>query len=409
MARSIPKLTFLEDPGARAILAALPDGSTRFVGGCVRNALWGEPVADLDFATRLLPEDVNKALKSAKIKTVPTGIAHGTLTAVVSGRPYEITTLRRDVETDGRRAVVAYTQDWAEDAQRRDFTVNALYADMDGQIYDPTGQGLDDIEARRFRFVGEAQDRVREDYLRILRLFRFMAWYGRDAKIAKEALVACRDNRSGLKTLSAERVWSEIKKLLTAPDPVRSVRIMLQQELLETLLPEATNVDGLARIVTLEARERIAPDPLLRLMAMMGREPLPALLLAKRLKLSNKETDRLRAWASNTESLSAEMDERSRMQAIYRAGKQSILDRARLRAAGASDPIESSQWMALVDLTMGWTPPTFPLRGADLIKAGVPKGPELGKALTALEALWVRSGFSTEKTQLLAALKMLGY
>lgn len=409
MPNSKHALPFIDDAGAQAILSALPDGSTRFVGGCIRNALWGEPVADIDLATQIAPETVVTLLKDAKIKTVPTGIAHGTITAVVSGKPYEITTLRRDVETDGRRAVIAYTDDWAEDAQRRDFTVNALYADQSGEVFDPTGEGLADIEARRFRFVGDADQRVREDYLRILRLFRFVAWYGRDAKITKEALTACRENRSGLKTLSAERVWSETKKLLSAPDPVRSVRIMLQQELLDTLLPEASNVDGLSCMVSLEGREAIKPDPMLRLMAMMGREPLPAVLMAKRLRMSNKEADRLKAWASDGESLSSDMSERARMQAIYRSGKQTILDRARLRAAGATDPLESSRWMVLADLALGWTPPAFPLRGADLVKAGVPKGPKLGKALAALEALWVRSGFSTEKPQLLAALKLLGY
>lgn len=409
MPNSKHALPFIDDAGAQAILAALPDGSTRFVGGCIRNALWGEPVADIDLATQIAPETVVTLLKDAKIKTVPTGIAHGTITAVVSGKPYEITTLRRDVETDGRRAVIAYTDNWAEDAQRRDFTVNALYADQSGEVFDPTGEGLADIEARRFRFVGDADQRVREDYLRILRLFRFVAWYGRDAKITKEALTACRENRSGLKTLSAERVWSETKKLLSASDPVRSVRIMLQQELLDTLLPEASNVDGLSCMVSLEGREAIKPDPMLRLMAMMGREPLPAVLMAKRLRMSNKEADRLKAWASNGESLSSDMSERARMQAIYRSGKQTILDRARLRAAGATDPLESSRWMVLADLALGWTPPAFPLRGADLVKAGVPKGPKLGKALAALEALWVRSGFSTEKPQLLAALKLLGY
>ncbi|MGB6231013.1 MAG: CCA tRNA nucleotidyltransferase [Litorimonas sp.] len=406
---STPAFDFTQDPGARAILAALPEGSTRFVGGCVRNALWSLPVADIDMATQLDPAAVNDALKLAGIKTVPTGIAHGTLTAVHGGKPYEITTLRRDVETDGRRAVIAYTQDWAEDARRRDFTVNALYADLSGQVFDPTGEGMTDIEARRFRFVGDADARVREDYLRILRLFRFLAWYGQEARITKEALTACRENRRGLKQLSAERVWSELKKLLSARDPVRAVRIMLQQEILETLLPEATNVDGLGRLVALEAREGIAPDPVLRLMAMMAREPLSAALLAKRLKMSNKEKERLKAWASDGESLSHDMPERARLQAIYRAGKSVILDRARLRAAGAEAAIESAHWMVLADLAMGWTPPTFPLRGADLAAAGVPKGPEMGKALQALEALWIRSGFSTEKPQLMAALKLLGY
>lgn len=400
---------FLQDAGAKAILVALEPGSTRFVGGCVRNALWGIPVADIDMATQMEPEAVATALKGVSIKVVPTGIEHGTLTAVVGGKPYEITTLRRDVETDGRRAVIAYTQDWAEDAQRRDFTVNALYADADGQIYDPTENGMTDIEAKRFRFVGKAEDRVREDYLRILRLFRFVAWYGQEVTITKAALTACRENRRGLKSLSAERVWMELKKLLSARDPVRAVRIMLQQEILETLLPEATNVDGLSRLISLEAREGLTPDPMLRLMAMMGREPLSASLLAKRLKLSNKESARLKDWASDGESLSHDMPERDRLQAIYRSGKQPILDRARLRAAGADAVIESAHWMVLADLALGWTPPTFPVRGSDLVKAGVAEGPQLGKALAALEALWVRSGFSTEKPQLMAALKFLGY
>ena len=403
------KLPFVSDPGATAILAALPDGSTRFVGGCVRNALWGEPVSDIDFATTLTPQEVDAALKAAKIKTVPTGIAHGTLTAVYKGKPYEITTLRRDVATDGRRAVIAYTQDWAEDAQRRDFTVNALYADTEHTVYDPTGEGLEDIEARRFRFVGEADARVREDFLRILRLFRFVAWYGRDATITKDALTACRENRRGLKQLSVERVWTELKKLLSARDPSRAVRIMLQQDILETILPEATNVDGLEHLVRLEAREGLKPDPVLRLMSMMVREPLNAALLAKRLRLSNREADRIKAWAGDAESLSHDMDERARLQAIYRAGKQTVLDRARLRAAGAEDAIESAHWMVLADLAMGWTPPVFPVKGRDLSEAGVPKGPEMGKALKALEQLWIRSGFSTEKAQLLAALKLMGF
>jgi poly(A) polymerase len=403
------QLSFVNDAGAQAILAALPSGSTRFVGGCVRNALWGESVADIDMATTLEPEAVNATLKRAGIKTVPTGIAHGTLTAVVKGKPYEITTLRRDVETDGRRAVIAYTNDWAEDAKRRDFTVNALYADANHDIYDPTGEGLADIEARRFRFVGNADARVKEDYLRILRLFRFVAWYGQDAKITKEALTACRENRRGLKKLSAERVWSELKKLLSARNPVRALHILLQQDILETLLPEATNVDGLDQLVRLEAREGIKPDPMLRLMAMMVREPLAAALLAKRLKMSNKETDRLKRWASDAESLSHDMPERARLQAIYRSGKQTILDRARLRAAGASEAIESAHWMVIADLAMGWTPPNFPIKGRDLERAGVPKGPEMGKAMRALEQLWIRSGFATDKDQLLAALKLLGY
>ncbi|MDA8708744.1 CCA tRNA nucleotidyltransferase [Hellea sp.] len=223
------KLSWMRGDDVAAIFEALPKDSTRYVGGCVRNALMGIDVGDIDLATKLEPKAVAKALEAAKIKYVPTGIDHGTLTAVIGGKPFEITSLRKDVETDGRRAVVAFTQDWAEDAQRRDLTMNALYADRDGKVFDPTGQGMEDLNAMKFRFVGEAEARVKEDYLRILRFFRFLAWYGGEGKVDGAALKACRENRKGLKKLSAERVWSELKKLLSAPDPRHHRRLILCQ------------------------------------------------------------------------------------------------------------------------------------------------------------------------------------
>jgi poly(A) polymerase len=404
---------WMTDSAVSAIFAALPKGSTRFVGGCIRNALMGREVSDVDLATQLPPQDVVAALDTAKIRYVPTGIDHGTVTAVIDGKPYEITSLRKDVETDGRRAVVSFTNDWAEDAQRRDLTFNALYADPDGTIYDPTGQGLEDLKARRFRFVGEADARVKEDYLRILRFIRFLAWYGVDShgnlsKPDAASLKACRENASGLKKLSAERVWSELKKLLLAPDPSRALRIMLTNDILETLLPEASNVEGLELLVALEQREAIKPDPMLRLMAMSTREPLPMALLTKRLKMSNAEKSRLIQWATDATSLDPNSDDRAKRIAIYKAGKQVIFDRARLRAAGADDPIASARWMSLVDLAMGWTPPDFPLKGKDLIKAGVEPGEAMGRKLEALKALWIKSGFAVEKDKLLIALKLLG-
>ncbi len=404
---------WMRNEDVKSIFAAFPDGSIRFVGGCVRNALMGHEVSDVDLASQLPPKDVVAALDAAKIRYVPTGIDHGTVTAVVDGKPYEITSLRKDVETDGRRAVVSFTTDWAEDAQRRDLTFNALYADLDGRIYDPTGQGVEDLNARRFRFVGDADTRVREDYLRILRFFRFLAWYGRDSdgKISKPdaaSLKACRENAKGLKKLSAERVWIELKKLLLAPDPSRALRIMLTNDVLETLLPEASNVEGLELLIAIERREAIKPDPLLRLMALSTREPLPMALLTKRLKMSNAEKARLISWATDATSLDPNADDRAKRIAIYKAGKQVIMDRARLRAAGAEDPITSSRWMSLTDLAMGWTPPDFPLTGKDLIKAGVEPGETMGKKLEALKALWIRSGFTVEKDKLLMALKLLG-
>lgn len=400
---------WMNNAAVAALFAALPHNSLRFVGGCVRNALWGEDVGDIDLACQLNPKAVVEAFKQAGIRYIPTGIEHGTVTAVIDGEPFEITSLRRDVETDGRRATVAYTTDWAEDAQRRDLTINALYADQSGKIYDPTGQGLDDLKARKFRFVGDAEQRVQEDYLRILRFFRFLAWYGGKEKIDAASLKACRLHQAGMNQLSVERIWSELKKLLSAKDPVRVCHIMLTNGILETLLPEANNVDGLEAVIKLEAREGIAPDPLLRLMAMSPRESLQMALLAKRLKMSKAETARLRGWADDGAQLSKDMSERDKLAAIYRSGKQVIVDRARLRAAGEVDPILSTRWMSLADLAMGWQPPEFPVSGKDLSKAGVPKGSGMGKALKALEALWVRSGFSTEKPQLLAALKLMGY
>jgi len=390
-----------------SIFAAFPKGSLRFVGGCVRNALIGVDVGDIDLATQLDPTDVAVALGKAKIRYVPTGIDHGTITAVIDKKPFEITSLRKDVETDGRRAVVAFTKDWAEDAQRRDLTLNALYADFDGNIYDPTGQGLDDLKAMKFRFVGDADARVQEDYLRILRFFRFLAWYGGDAKVDAAALKACRENRRGLKKLSAERVWSELKKLLLAHDPSRAVRIMLTNEILDTLLPEASNSEGLSKMVSLERREAIEIDPLLRLMAMSAREPLQMALLCKRLKMSTKETNRLRAWSDSSVALDPHASDVDKRKAIYFAGRQVVIDRARLRAAGEEDALMSSRWMSLADLAMGWTPPDFPLSGKDLKAAGVKPGPKMGKVLEALKALWVRSGFTADKDKLLMALKLI--
>lgn len=402
------KHEWLKRADLQTLFAAFPDGALRFVGGCVRNSLMGHAVSDIDIASKLDPDAMMAALKEAGIRYVETGVAHGTITAVIKGTPYEITSLRQDVETDGRRAVVSFTQDWAKDAQRRDLTVNALYADLSGHVFDPTGEGLEDLKARKFRFVGDAALRIREDYLRLLRFFRFMAWYGGEAPFDSEALTAARELQSGLKKLSAERVWSELKKLLLAPDPSRVVRVMSQQGVLETLLPESSNADGLELYVKLEQREGLAPDPLARLMAMSAREPLQMALLAKRLKMSKSETARLRGWADDDGVLDPYADDRTKFQTIYKSGKAVVIDRARLRAAGEPDVIKSAHWISLADLAAGWTRPEFPLTGKDLQAAGVKPGPEMGRIMKALEALWVRSGFTVDKPKLLTALKMFG-
>lgn len=389
------------------LFAALPSGSLRFVGGCVRNALLGEAVRDIDLACQLDPKDVQSALKAADIKTVPTGIEHGTVTAIVNKKPFEITSLRKDVETDGRRAVVSFTQDWAEDAQRRDFTINALYADRDGTVFDPTERGLSDIEKRTLHFVGDADARVQEDYLRILRFFRFLAWYGGKSKVEAAALKACRENRQGLKKISAERIWTEFKRLLEAPDPSRALRIMLTNDILDMLLPEASNVEGLEKLIALETREDLAPDPLLRLMAMSARDEFALAGLCKRLKSSKAERSRILGWAGDRTSFDPNGDARDKKIALYNAGQSIALDRILLRAAGEEDPVIASRWVGLHDFAKDWDIPEFPLKGRDLKTAGLKDGPEMGKKLTALRALWVRSGFTADKARLLQALALI--
>jgi len=403
-----PKLhDWLQSSAAKVIFGALPKGSARFVGGCVRNAILGDSLGDVDIATQLEPAEVQSKLNAAGIKTVPTGIEHGTITAIIDGEPFEITSLRKDVETDGRRAVIAFTEDWAEDAIRRDFTINALYADTDGNVYDPTGQGLADIQIPKFRFVGDGDQRVREDYLRILRYFRFLAWYSGDNKIDAGALKACRENREGLRSLSAERIWSEFKKLLSAPKPARAVHIMLTNDILSLVLPEASNAEGLALIQALEQREKISPDPLLRLMAMSGRDEFAMAQLAKRLKFSNTEKARLLSWAGNQVAFSPDMKERIFKQGIYASSPQTAYDRMIVRAAGEPDPILASEWVRQAHFARDWLIPEFPLKGRDLKSAGIEDGPEMGKVLRALKELWVRSGFEADREKLLMALKMI--
>lgn len=406
------KHKWLASKETKKLFAALPENSARFVGGCVRNAVLGEPVADYDIATTVEPHEVAKRLKAADIAVHETGIAYGTLTVVVDDTVYEITTLRRDVSTDGRQATVKFTTDWAEDARRRDFTINALYANLDGTIYDPTGQGLDDINVRKIRFVGTAQTRIEEDYLRILRFFRFNAWYGESGAMDAHGLTACRELKEGLKTLSSERVWAELKKLLSAPTPFRTVNVMSINGILETLLPEASNSEGLQLICALEDKRSLAPDPHLRLMAMSARDELAVARLCKRLKMSNKEKARLNHWAGDQTVLQPGLADKDTKIAIYNAGKQVAMDRAVIRSAGAirlkgGDIIDAAAWWALYKAARDWPWPEFPVTGKDLISIGIPHGEKLGKALTALKALWLRSGFSVEKQQLLVAAKML--
>jgi poly(A) polymerase len=387
---------WLTAPATRRVMSALDaaaPGGSRFVGGCVRNALLGEPVADIDIATVLEPEAAKAALEAAGIAVHPTGIDHGTLTAVADHQPFEVTTLRRDVSTDGRRATVAFTTDWDEDAARRDFRFNALYADMTGEIFDPVG-GLEDIPDRRIVFIGEAQDRIAEDYLRILRFFRFHAWFGRGEPDAA-AIAACAAMTNGLSTLSAERIWAETKKLFAAPDPVRSVSLMAQTGVAQALYGSTPETGRLQRLVDLGA-----DASLVRFYAALADN---AAGLARAMKMSNAESGRIRKLgdADLAADLSARWMTRAELEKlVYRHGNQAIADQLYLRFSRDETPPEG--WGGAIAHTLSFEAPDFPVTGADLKKAGVASGPEIGEALRRLEAAWIDSRFRLSKADLMA-------
>ncbi len=378
---------WLTSPATVAVFDALeavggPD-CARFVGGSVRNALVGLPVDDFDIATRLKPEETMAALKRAGIKVVPTGLAHGTVTAVSGKKPYEITTLRRDVETDGRRAVVAFTDDWAEDAARRDFRLNALYADRTGAIFDPTGQGVADALAGRVVFVGDPRTRIEEDYLRILRFFRFYAWYGR-TEPDPEGLAACAAHAEGLTRLSAERVSKELLKLLAAPDPRPAVHAMAQAGVLVSLLP------AVADLTAFDAICAASEDAVLRLSVLLPDAPIVVAQIARGLRLSKAVERRLVEAAVGP--LDPAAAPRALRAMIYREGAQVVSDRIQRGAAlrPGSDPTAA---LILVD---GWPVPRMPVGGRDLARLGLAPGPEHGRILKAFEAEWIAEDFPVD-------------
>lgn len=390
----------------RAVMSALlaEGGAARFVGGAVRNALLHEPVAEVDIATPLPPDEVMRRLKQAGLGAVPTGLAHGTVTAIASGKPFEITTLRRDVQTDGRHAVVAYTDDWAEDAARRDFTMNAIYADVDGTLADPTG-GIADIEARRVRFVGDPVTRIREDYLRILRLFRFHAWYG-EGPLDAAALKAAIAERAGLKRLSAERIQKELLRLLEAPGAAAALRAMEESGILAEILPAPVALARAEKLASLLRAHHLPSAPLLLLAAL-----LPSLKAAEEtaaaLKLSNADRDRLIAAADPQVRIDAALSPSLARRAIYRAGLRRFRDRLLFCWAESSEDAKDKRWTAVLSLSYAWEPPAFPLTGRDVLEAGVDEGPGVGRTLAALEQWWVEQDFLPGRDALLVRLKEL--
>jgi poly(A) polymerase len=389
-------------PETRAVLAAL-DGQGRFVGGAVRNALLGKPVSDIDIATPLLPEEVSSRLAKAGLGAVPTGIEHGTLTAIANGKPIEITTLRRDVSTDGRRATVAFTTDWALDAQRRDFTMNALYAAADGEVLDTVG-GVDDLKAGRVRFVGDATTRIREDYLRILRLFRFHAWYGK-GELDSAALHAAAAEKMGLAQLSGERVQKELLKLLEADHPTTVLRLMAASGILAELLPGALNMARLERLSQIDADAFFTPDPVLRLAALLPNNAIQVEALARKLRLSNAVAERLVDLAGAHEKVVSYLSVKEMRKLTYRLGAPRFKDRVFLR--WAEDPKESNavQWRALIPMAESFPRPKFPLTGRDVMLAGVPEGPLVGQILKEVEDWWVDADFIDDEFSLAERLK----
>lgn len=391
---------WLRAPAVVAAFDALggEEGRTRAVGGAVRNAILGEPSGDVDLATELRPEEVIRRTESAGLKAVPTGIEHGTVTVVAQGRPIEVTTLREDVETDGRHAVVRFGTDWARDAQRRDFTMNAIYCGPDGTLFDPAG-GLPDALSRAVRFIGDPRQRIAEDYLRILRFFRLHAWYGKGRPDA-EGLRASAAMKGGLEFLSIERVWSEVKRTLAAPDPLIALRWMRTINVLSLVLPESERwgIDALPGLVAAERALGLDPDPLRRLMAAVPPDEARMIGLARRLKMSNEERERLVAWSMAP--LPADIEEARR--AAYVGGREAVLDRVILSAAGAQDETRRSEMIELAARLQSSAPSRFPLAGRDLLERGHAPGPQLGKLLKRLEAEWIESGFELTREELLA-------
>ena len=381
----LPEAPWRRRRGLPRLLRALgaAKGATRFVGGCVRDTLLGVEVNDVDLATRILPEQVMARLQAAGLKAVPTGLAHGTVTAVANGRAVEVTTLRRDVATDGRRATIAYTEDWQEDAARRDFTINALSADpASGEIFDYFG-GIADLKARRVRFIGDPLTRIAEDHLRILRFFRFHALFGKGAPDA-HALAACAERANDLMALSRERISDELTKLLALPDPAATVRLMIDAGILRPILPEIAGGEALSALVAAERAAAIGPDPIRRLAALLPPDPELAAAVAARLRLSKRQAKRLISAAERR------LDEAEVL--AYEIGAEEAVDRFLL--GGEAHP----RLRAL----QGWKRPRLPVGGGDLIAMGLEPGPAVAKTMQAIEREWVRAGFPADRAEVRA-------
>ncbi len=410
-ARTIPPRPWMTAPGVRAVMDALAGagGAVRFVGGCVRDAVLGrDPDGDVDIATTLPPDRASAALQAAGVRVVPTGIDHGTVTAIAGGAHYEVTTLREDVRTDGRRAEVAFTDDWRADAARRDFTINAMSMTEAGEVHDYFG-GLGDLAAGRVRFVGDAETRIREDVLRVLRFFRFHARYGRGAPDA--AALAAAERLAGLVPgLSGERVWAELGRILTGPGPDAALGLMTGAGVLRQVVPEAVDHARLGALAAIEAaRGIVPPSPVRRLAAALATDAEGARAVAGRLRMSRAERERLAGLAEGGVAVPPDLAPATARRAIYREGAAPWRDRVLLswaaaRARGAGDGVDAA-YAALLAVADDFVPPELPVGGEDAKALGLDAGPALGAALRAVEDWWLAEDFRPGREECLAKLR----
>jgi poly(A) polymerase len=403
---SLAGQAWLHDADTRKVVEALMKGghNARFVGGCVRDALLRLPVRDIDIATPERPKAVMALLRSAGIKALPTGLQHGTITAVTDSHHYEITTLRVDVETDGRRATVEFTEDWETDAERRDFTINALYADIDGTVHDYVG-GLEDLKSGHVRFIGDPYKRIEEDALRILRFFRFHAWYGK-GDLDEAGLTACWNQARRIKELSGERLANELLLLLGAPNPGKVLKTMVDVGILRDVLSEAVQ-EGVVRVERLSQLEAAlqAVDPLRRLAAVVDTDSPGMDELTRRLRMSNADRKRLVEMIRPGPDVVPTSDERTLRKLLYQLGRDRFVDLLFLGAARREDPPDVEAIRKTVDFARAWIRPNLPVKGADVVAIGIPQGEGVRKVLAAVENWWIEEDFPSDREKALEQIK----
>jgi poly(A) polymerase len=388
---------------ARLLVVLDCDGEeARVVGGAVRNALLGEPIGDIDVATTALPGEIIKRAQVQGFKTVPTGIDHGTVTVVIDGRPFEVTALREDVETFGRKARVSFGRDWKKDAERRDFTINALSVTRDGTVHDYTG-GLADLDKRRIRFIGDPAARIAEDYLRILRFFRFHAHYG-EGLPDHAGFAACISARAGLATLSRERVRAELLKTVLGRHAVPVLAVMSECGILISVLGGVALLASFSNLAKIEHAAGIHPDPIRHLGALAVFVSDDAQRLAEKLRLSNAEHERLASMGEHWRALAPEPSGKSARALLYRIGPDRFVDRVLIAWSRSQAGLKDPSWRALLDMPQHWIIPVFPIKAADVMKLGVEKVPMLGEILATAEDMWIASDFEADEKLLPAVI-----